>query len=170
MTEREQKKIFNEWLHQYKPLLFKVVRAYAFLPSDQDDLFQDVALQVWRSIPNFRNESAVSTWLYRVALNTTFKWIRKEKKHSDGRQEFEHVEHLLEAKEDFVDERLDWLYKEISKLYELDRSITLLMLDGLSYKEMADIIGISESNIGVKIHRIKKHLISQSEKKEQHGI
>ncbi len=70
MTEREQRKIFDEWLNQYKPLLFKVVRAYAFLPSDQDDLFQDVALQVWRSIPNFRKESAVTTWLYRVALNT----------------------------------------------------------------------------------------------------
>lgn len=168
MTQSEQKKIFDSWLEQYKPMLFKVVRAYAFEPNDQDDLFQDIALQVWRSVPNFRNESAISTWLYRIALNTAFKWIRKEKKYSDGRQDFEHVEHLLEAKEEPVDERLNWLYHEISKLNEVDRSITLLMLDGFSYKEMASIVGISESNIGVKIHRIKSHLISQSEKQEQY--
>jgi RNA polymerase sigma-70 factor (ECF subfamily) len=69
-----------------------------------------------------------------------------------------------------MDERLAWLYEEIYKLDEIDRSVTLLMLDNFSYKEMADILGISESNVGVKINRIKKHLISKSKKYNHHGI
>ena len=69
-----------------------------------------------------------------------------------------------------MDERLAWLYEEIYKLDEIDRSVTLLMLDNFSYKEMADILGISESNVGVKINRIKKQLISKSKKYNHHGI
>jgi RNA polymerase sigma-70 factor (ECF subfamily) len=69
-----------------------------------------------------------------------------------------------------VDERLAWLYEEIHKLDEIDRSITLLLLDNLSYKEMAEILGITESNVGVKINRIKKHLIAKSKKYDYHGI
>lgn len=170
MTEEEQKRIFDTWLGKYRPLLFKVVRAYAFNLADQEDLFQDISLQVWRSIPNFRKESQVSTWLYRVSLNTALRRNRTESKYLDNQYPFEHVEHLLEEPEEPVDERLAWLYGEIAKLNEVDRSLTLLLLDGLSYKEMAEVIGISESNIGVKIHRIKKYLTTQSQKFEQHGV
>ena len=68
------------------------------------------------------------------------------------------------------DERLTWLYEEIYRLDEIDRSVTLLLLDGFSYKEMASILGISESNVGVKINRIKKQLITKSKKYDHHGI
>ena len=162
MKENEQQHIFNRWLSQHKALLFKVVRSYAFNSEDQDDLFQDISLQVWRSIPKFRQESAVTTWLYRISLNTAIKWSTKERKH-DGHQSLEHLEHILHE-ENPMDDRLVWLYDEIATLDEIDRSLTLLLLDGFSYKEMADLLGISESNIGVKIHRIKKHLTSKSEK------
>lgn len=162
MTDLEQNEIFDSWLKQYKALLFKVVRTYAKEAFDVDDLFQEVVYQVWRSIPNFRNESKVSTWLYRVSLNTALRWNRKVQKVNQERQDFEHVQHLLEVNNEPIDERLIWIYDEISKLEKIDRSITLLMLDGFSYKEMAEILGISESNIGVKIHRIKKHLIYKS--------
>ena len=74
MNEGEQQQIFNTWLGQYKALLFKVVRAYAFTEFDRDDLFQEITIQVWHSIPKFRRESAVSTWLYRVSLNTAIRW------------------------------------------------------------------------------------------------
>jgi len=79
------------------------------------------------------------------------------------------VEHILQENKQLIDDKLVWLYEEISKLDEIDRSITLLMLDGFSYKEMSDIIGITESNVGVKINRIKKHLIIKS-KIINHGI
>jgi RNA polymerase sigma-70 factor, ECF subfamily len=170
MKETEQKQIFENWLRQYKALLFKVVRVYAFTDDDRDDLFQEIAIQMWHSIPNFRKESAESTWIYRVALNTAMRWTRKERRHHDGRQPVEGIEHLLQENVENVDERLIWLYAEIAKLPEIDRSLTLLMLDGFSYKEMAEMTGITDSNIGVKIHRIKKHLIEKSEKYEYHGV
>ena len=170
MNKKEQLNIFDHWIGEYRPLLFKVVRAYAFTSVDQDDLFQEVSIQIWRSIPNFKEKSKVSTWLYRIALNVALNWKRKQKKHEEGQQSLEHVEHILEHSEEEVDERLDWLYQEIAKLDKIDRSLTLLMLDGFSYKEMADILGISESNIGVKIYRIKKHLTQQSLEQEYHAI
>ena len=80
MKEKEQRDIFNEWLSNYKALFFKVISAYASDREDQNDLFQEICLQVWRSIPNFRGESKVSTWLYRITLNTAIKWSTKEKK------------------------------------------------------------------------------------------
>jgi RNA polymerase sigma-70 factor (ECF subfamily) len=170
MTERKQKIIFENWLQEHKALLFKVIRAYAFSEADRDDLFQEICIQVWRSVPNFRKESAVTTWLYRISLNTAIKWNRDEQKHQEGRQSFENMEHLLQKNKQQRDDRIDWLYEEIGKLDKIDRSLTLLMLDGFSYREMSGILGISESNVGVKIHRIKKHLIEKSEKFELNGI
>ena len=79
------------------------------------------------------------------------------------------MEHVLQE-DNPLDERLIWLYAEIATLDEIDRSLTLLLLDGFSYKEMANLLGISESNIGVKIHRIKKQLISKTKTYENHGI
>lgn len=169
MTEKNQQHIFETWLYNYKALIFKVVRVYAFTPMDRDDLFQEIAIQVWHSIPTFREESAVTTWLYRISLNTAIKWIKKERKQVQA-EGLENVQHILQEHTMQMDERLSWLYEEIHKLDEIDRSLTLLMLDDFSYKEMAGILGISESNVGVKINRIKKHLITKSKKYDHHGI
>lgn len=169
MKEKEQHLIFEEWLDQYKGLLFKIVRAYTVSVMDQDDLFQEIIIQVWRSIPTFRKESAVSTWIYRISINTAIKWVTKEKKHSPS-ETIENAQHLLQESRSSIDERLDWLYKEIHQLNEIDRSLALLLLDGFSYREMAAILGITESNVGVKINRIKKQLIAKSKNYEHHGI
>ena len=170
MTAKEQQQLFKKWIDQHKALLFKVVRAYAFTNIDRDDLFQEITMQVWHSIRTFREEAAVTTWLYRIALNTAFKWVRKERRHYEATEPLDPAEHILEDNKMPTDERLVWLYEEISRLDEIDRSITLLLLEGFSYKEMADIIGITESNVGVKINRIKKLLITKSKKYENHGI
>ena len=170
MNEHQQKQTFNEWLNSYKGILFKVLRAYAFTADDRDDLFQDMCLQLWHSIPNFRGEAAPTTWIYRVALNTAIRFTRKASRHRQTHQPLEGAEHLLRHNEAPADERLAWLYREIARLDPIDRSLTLLLLDGCSYKEMAAIAGISESNVGVKIHRIKKHLIARSEQYDYHGI
>lgn len=169
MTENEQQNIFENWLQQHKALLFKVIRSYAFNANDREDLFQEITIQVWRSIPYFRKECAITTWIYRVSLNTAIRWSQKEKKQTDSKKSFEEIGHLLyENKRE--DERLEWLFEEIEKLNEIDRSLTLLMLDGFSYKEIAEIMGISESVVGVKIHRIKKYLIKKSEEYIPYGI
>jgi RNA polymerase sigma-70 factor (ECF subfamily) len=170
VTTEEQQYIFDQWFHQYKALFFKVVRAYAFTEMDQDDLFQEIAIQAWHSIPSFRSESSASTWLYRIALNTAIRWSQKERKHRNTSETLESVEHVLRDNGLPMDERLVWLYEEISHLNPVDRSITLLLLEGLSYKEMALILGITESNVGVKINRIKKYLADKSKKTETYGI
>ena len=168
MKESEQRKIFDDWLANYRNLLFKIIRAYALHRPDQDDLFQDICLQVYRSIPNFKGHSAVSTWIYRISLNTAIKWSTKARKHVDGHQEIEQVGQVLVMNEHSADDRIAWLYQEIHQLNEVERSLALLLLEGYSYKEMAELLGISESNIGVKVHRIKKQLIENS-KKYDHG-
>ncbi len=162
MEEREQAERFDRWLREHQGLLFKVVRAYAATPPDQEDLFQEIAVQLWNSIPGFRQDSAETTWIYRVALYTALAWSRKEKKHRDKKEPLEGVEHTLLAPSQARDGRLDWLYEQIRGLNEVDRSLTLLMLDGFSYREIAATLGISESNVGVKINRIKKILSART--------
>ena len=168
MTETAQKQTFEKWLDEHKGLIFKIVRVYAFTAMDRDDLFQDILIQVWRSVPSFRHECSVTTWLYRIALNTAIRWVTRERNHTRS-ETLDDSHHLLLDSNVQSDERLTWLYEEISRLDEIDRSITLMLLDGFSYKEMASILGISESNVGVKINRIKKQLIVRS-KTQHHGI
>ena len=170
MTEGRQNEVFNDWLNKHQAILFKVVRAYAFDPDDREDLFQDIAVQVWRSVLKFRNDCAVTTWMYRIALNTALKWSSKERKHQDGRQDVKATEHVLIEQSQAQDERLAWLYEEIARMDKVDRSLCLLLLDGFSYKEMSKIVGISESYVGVRINRIKKYLTRQSEKVAKHGV
>jgi len=169
MTEIEQQDIFHQWLDQYKALLFKIVRSYAFNAMDRDDLFQEILIQIWRSVPAFRQDASVTTWLYRISLNTAIKWTGKEQKHTQA-ESLDKVPSILQEHALQTDERLTWLYEEIYQLNKIDRSVALLLLDGFSYKEMAVILGITESNIGVKINRIKKQLIMQSKKGGHHGI
>ena len=162
MTENHQLEIFDEWVNKHRGLLFKVIRAYAIDKDDQQDLFQEIVVQLWRSIPGFREKCAVSTWIYRIALNTSIKWMGRERRFSANRRPLEHARLVLH--ETPGDDRLAWLYEQIVTLNEIDRSITLLLLDGFSYKEMAAMLGISESHVGVKINRIKKYLISKIDK------
>jgi RNA polymerase sigma-70 factor (ECF subfamily) len=159
----EQERLFKQWLGEHKGLMFKVVRAYAASPQDQDDLFQEILLQVWSSIPAFRGNAMVSTWIYRVALNTAFAWKRGEKKHRRRHQPLMAANQTPDLEEDRPNaqrnrELLDFLYAEIRRLPKVESSLVLLYLDGLSYREMADVLGISETNVGVKLNRIKKRL------------
>jgi RNA polymerase sigma-70 factor, ECF subfamily len=170
MDPQTQKQQFDDWLVEHKSLFFKVVRAYAFTPQDRDDLFQEIALQVWDSIPSYRGDSKATTWIYRVALYTAVSWTKREKKHRHGRLALEGDVHALAQSTTPSNSRLDWLYDQIAQLNEIDRSLTLLMLDGFTYKEIAATLGISESNVGVKLNRIKKHLTSKSEERCRHGL
>ncbi|MGB0388244.1 MAG: RNA polymerase sigma factor [Ardenticatenaceae bacterium] len=162
MNTNKQKQIFDDWLRLHKGILFKIVRAYAFTAHDRDDLFQEISLQLWKSIPDFRGEAKPSTWIYRVALYSACTWVRKEKKRPQT-QPLADVEQTLTMTAQPRNERIDWLYEQIGQLNPIDRSVCLLLLDGFSYKEMASMLGISESHVGVKIHRIKQYLSRQKE-------
>lgn len=159
MHDSERDRIFGEWLTGHQGILFKVVHAYAFEHADRQDLFQEITIQVWRSVDAFRGDSSVPTWMYRVALNTALAWTRKEGKHQRGKEPFEGLEDLLTtASSAQRDPRVEWLYQQIAQLKDVDRSVALLLLDGFSYKEIAAIVGLTESNVGVKINRIKSAL------------
>jgi RNA polymerase sigma-70 factor, ECF subfamily len=169
ITPQEQKRIFDQWIKDYKGLLFKIVKAYAFNPYDRDDMFQEISVQVWNSIPNYKGDSRVSTWIYRVAFNTAFIWSRNEKKHHQGKREINFDDLILRETTNSSNPQLEWLYKQIAGLNKIERSLILLLLDGYSYKEMAGIMGITENNVGVKISRIKKKLFEKS-LEENNGV
>lgn len=160
MIEEEQRGIFRNWLESHSGAIFKIIRAYANNPEDREDLFQEIALHIWYSIPKFQGRSSAITWIYRIALNTALKWHKKEISMPKS-EVLENDIHVLNEDEDSMQEELNWLYREIYSLDPIDRCIVLLMFDQFSYKEMSTILGISESNIGVKINRIKNYLLTK---------
>ena len=153
---------FRQWLGEHTGLLVKVVRSFAEGPADQDDLFQEVLLQVWLSLPNFREDSKPTTWLYRVAFNTALTWKRTEKKHRRKMNSVSisdlAVASLPSAEAEQNDRILDRLYSAIRALPAAKRALVVLFLDGFSYREIAEVVGISETNVGTKIGRIKQRL------------
>ncbi|MEX0642566.1 MAG: RNA polymerase sigma factor [Pirellulales bacterium] len=162
MGTQEHESLFRQWLAEHLGLLIKVARSFADSASDTDDLLQEVLLQVWISLPNYRAESKPTTWLYRVALNTGLAWKRREVKHRRRRADM-HPAVVAEAAASPDDraanrETIDRMYAAIRELEPAGRALVLLYLDGLSYAEMAEVIGISENNIGVRLNRIRKQL------------
>lgn len=152
----------HQWLTKHEGLLLKIVRTFSFTPQDQEDLFQDIVFQLWQSAERYHSETAAeTTWIYRVGLNTAISWTRKEKTRQKQRKELSHVASLLNNAES-TDPRLEWLYEQISLLNSIDRSLTLMMLDGFSYQEISETLGISVSHVGVKLNRIKKHLTQRA--------
>jgi RNA polymerase sigma-70 factor, ECF subfamily len=169
MRKAERNRVFGEWMEAHGAILFKVARAYGATHADRDDLFQEIALQVWNSVEAFRGDAAASTWVYRVALNTALAWKRRERKHGRGRQDLEAATGLLATPPD-RDPRLEWIYQQIAELDDVSRSLALLMLDGFSYRDMSQILGLSESNVGVKISRIKAAMAAQLAKESSDDL
>jgi len=169
MEKAERNRVFGEWMEAHQAILFKVARAYGATHADREDLFQEIALQVWNSIPAFRGDSAPITWIYRVALNTALAWRRKERKHGQGRSDLEAASGLLVVSDNH-NPRLEWIYQRIAELDDVSRSLALLMLDGFSYRDMSQILGLSESNVGVKINRIKAALAAKLAKESDNGL
>ena len=153
---------FRQWLGEHTGLLVKVVRSFAEAPADQDDLLQEILLQVWLSLPNFRTESKPTTWLYRVALNTALAWKRGEKKRRQRHDSLSISDivapSVTSAEAARKDRVVDQLYAAIRALQPSKRALVVLYLDGFSYREIAEVVGISESNVGVNLNRIKKEL------------
>lgn len=162
---------FRQWLDKHTGLLVKVVRSFAEGPADQDDLFQEVLLQVWQSLPNFREDSKPTTWLYRVALNTALAWKRGEKKRRfrQGSLSISDVAAPSDpsAEAERNDRIVEQLYTAIRALPPAKRALVVLYLDGFSYREIAEVVGISESNVGVSLNRIKKDLAATVKEDEE---
>jgi len=154
---------FKSWLIEYGAIAFKVARSYASTTEDCQDLVQDILLEVWRALPSFQERSRVSTWSYRVALNTALNWRRGERRRQSRHWVIaDAVARSVprpESSRVLADhETVERLYAAVRQLPKPDAALILLYLDGLTYSQMADVLGITESNVGVKLNRAKKSL------------
>jgi RNA polymerase sigma-70 factor (ECF subfamily) len=163
LPDDDQKSLFMTWLGEHSAAVMKVARAYTLTSDDCQDLAQEILLQAWRSLPNFAGKASPSTWFYRVALHTAMNWQRKEKPRRTRQQPLLDVQVLAvdaanSAEQAQQRDMVEQLYKAIHQLPKADAALVLLYLDELSYREMAEVLGISESNVGVKLNRAKKAL------------
>jgi RNA polymerase sigma-70 factor (ECF subfamily) len=162
LPDDDQKSLFMNWLDAHSAAVMKVARAYTLTADDCQDLAQEILLQAWRSLPNFAGDASPATWFYRVALHTAMNWQRKDIPRRARQQpllEVQVASKLNDSAEQAAQrETVEQLYQAIHQLPKADAALVLLYLDELSYREMADVLGISESNVGVKLNRAKKSL------------
>lgn len=143
-------------------IIIKISRAFTNTSHDREDLINDIALELWKSFEKFKGDSKISTWIYRVALNTSMNYKRKKKKNSlfysinDFKKE-EIIPWLVEQEQESSSE-LELLYNCIDELNEINKAIILLYLDGNSHDEISEIMGISKTNVGTRISRIKEQI------------
>ena len=163
MLDEDHKSLFMNWLGEHGSSVMKVARAYTLTSDECQDLAQEILLQAWRSLPNFEGKASPATWFYRVALHTAMNWHRKDKPRRSRQQPLLEVQVLAteganSAEQAQQRETVEQLYNAIHQLPKTDAALVLLYLDELSYREMAEVLGISESNVGVKLNRAKKAL------------
>lgn len=155
-SQKQNKREFSELIQRNQGIIHKVTLVYTNSLVEREDLFQEICLQLWKSYSNFRNKSQFSTWMYRVALNIAISSIRKKK----NGFVFESMkdENSLASEPSEEKENIKILYESISKLNQIDKAIILLWLEEKNYEEIASIIGITKSNVSVKLVRIKRKL------------
>ena len=159
-----KEKEFSQLIKDNQGLIIKVSRLYTNSIEDEQDLFQEIVLQLWRSYDTFKGQSKISTWMYRVALNTAITLFRKKTKspQTDELQDF-HYKDFVEDDEE-KQQQISTLYKVIKMLPNVERAIVTMYLDDLPYKDIAENLSITEVNACVKMNRLKKTLKELMEK------
>lgn len=154
---------FLELLRDHRGILLRVARSFAREPVEQADLFQDMAVEIWNSLPGFEGRSKSSTWVYRVCLNTALAWRRSRDRRRRNHMPLELAPELNcpSAPPGRLEERselLDRIYEAVRALPASERSLVILLLDGLSYREISEITGLTENHVGVALTRVRKKL------------
>lgn len=155
----DKEKKFLRLISEHEGLIHKICHVYAADALAKQDLFQEIVIQLWKSFENFRNESKISTWMYRVALNTAL----TEKRRNKTKVSISFLGSLKDDKAqennmDADEENLNLLFSAISKLTEVEKAVVMLYLDDKSYEEMEDVLGINQGTLRVKMNRIKEKL------------
>jgi RNA polymerase sigma-70 factor, ECF subfamily len=158
MTTPELQERFQTAVDQHKKILYKVCNSYCRNRDDRDDLAQEIIIQLWRSFGKFDERYRFSTWMYRIALNVAISFYRRENRRT--RYVISDEEHLLEAIDETKSqpEEIRLLYEFIEGLDPLNKALVLLYLDGNNYQEIAEVLGISETNVATKISRLKSKM------------
>lgn len=144
---------------QNKGMLFKICRIYQDDPQDQNDLLQEITLQLWRVFDTYRGESKITSWMYRVALNTAIVFFKKQKRRPDSVQMPEHFDRPEEpSAATEKEEQLVLFYKAVQKLDKVEKALIYLYMEDQPYAEIALALGISEGNVRVRLNRVKNKL------------
>ena len=155
--------LFTEWLANHRGIIFKVSQSFAHTPADTAELAQEMQLQLWRSLPTYSAKAKVSTWIYRVCLNTALAWRRGTNRRTAHIEPEADVTQLpvntaSPAEHAIQRDVLNTLYTAIHAMADSDRALILLLLDGLAYREIADVTGLTETHVGVALTRARKRL------------
>jgi RNA polymerase sigma-70 factor, ECF subfamily len=155
---------FESLLQQHGGIIRKVAFGYARTESDRNDLMQDILLQLWKAYPRYSPDRPFSTWMYRIALNVSISYLRKHTRPRRETVQFDESQHDIAPEQSGapkMEERLTMLGEIIRKFAPLDRALLLLYLDDRSYREIASVLGLTETNVATKLNRLKKHLRNQ---------
>lgn len=155
--EQDLEQRFCRWIDDYQGLIYRVVHASAKTPEDKRDLFQEILLQLWRSMPAFEGRCKETTWMYRVALNTARAWGRSEKRRREHHEQIVSFA-VIQEQTDQPNPMLEQLYDAIRSMPKAEASLLLLHLDGLNYRDIAEVLGVSEGCVGVRLTRARKQL------------
>ena len=156
MSESEKENLFKVIYTDYSTKVQRLCLGYTGNVAEAEDLLQETFIKAWQNFDKFRGDSQVSTWIYRIAVNTCLQYIKKQK--TKNKIDVDLVANKIKETEDTKEEQVQLLYKCISMLAEVDRVIITLLLEEVSYAEIATITAISEGNLRVKIHRIKQQI------------
>ena len=152
-------KEFIQIIQKNQGIIHKVCNIYCDHQEDRNDLFQEIVAQLWKSFPSFRKESKFSTWMYRVALNTAITSFKKTKRRPDqNRLTYENFQIVDEGYDTETEEHIKQLHKAVAQLTGVEKSIVLLYLENKKYEEIAEITGITQNYVRVKMNRVKKKL------------
>lgn len=149
---------FLELINANKGMIHKVSKMYMDNGEDQEDLFQEIVMQLWKAYPSFKGQSKFTTWMYRVALNTAIVFFKKEHKKIDKTTLTEQIDIADTTESDDKEEKLAYLYKAVQELNSIEKALIFLFLEDQSHKEIAQNLGISEINARVKLNRTKEKL------------
>jgi RNA polymerase sigma-70 factor (ECF subfamily) len=155
----EQEKTFIEFFKPNQRVIHKICKIYTDNAEDHEDLFQEITIQLWKSFPGFKGEAKFSTWMYRVALNTAITLFRKPKKTGSQAVDID-VSSLTMEYEDYEDDehKLKKMYKAIYELSDVEKALIMMYLEDKPYREIGEILGITEGNARVKMNRAKNNL------------
>lgn len=159
----DRESLFKTWLEEHRGIVVKVTRSFAPVPADAADLQQEMLLQLWTSLSSYAGQAKHSTWIYRVCLNTALTWRRgasRRTRHLEPEADIARlpIEAASPADRAGEEELLDKLYAAIHALPMFDRVLMLLALDGLAYREIAEITGLTENHVGVSLTRARQRL------------
>jgi RNA polymerase sigma factor (sigma-70 family) len=149
---------FENLIEGNKGIIYKVANSYCRDKEDRKDLVQEIIIQLWKAFGHYNSQFKVSTWMYRISLNVAISFYRKEKRSSVAPLTATIIAMVADEEPGQLEEQVQLLYQFINELDELNKALMLLYLDNTSYKEMAEVLGISETNVATKIARIKDKL------------